>query len=172
MEAVDGELPGRDVVPDVAGLRGLRQKVPEEVAQVLLGTGDVLATVQVSREIRAVDLVVNERVRLEHRGELFPGVAGSVPDLGEVLEVTGHLTFVPGDEDCLHVGEVLVQRGAPDAGLLGDLGHRHRREPVRSYELCRGVEGRTAHGAAVGLDRVVPQLRHDPSIRSDAIQTI
>ena len=82
-----------------------------------------------------------------------------------MFEVAGDLTFVPGDQDRFDVGEVLVQRRASDAGLLGDLRHRHRPQPVLGHQRRRGVEGRVAHRAAVRLDRLVPQLRHDRSIR-------
>ena len=83
-------------------------------------------------------------------------------DFGESAEVLGDESFVPGDEDGLDVGVVLVQRRSADPGLLGDLGHRHRPEPVLRHERGSGVEGRIPDRLAMLLDRLVPELRHKP----------
>ena len=52
-------------------------------------SGDVLTSMQERRELGAVMLVGNERV----------GTARLGPDFGEMLEVAGDLTFVPGHQD-------------------------------------------------------------------------
>ena len=78
-----------------------------------------------------------------------------------MLEVGHDLTFVPGGQDRFDVREVLVQRRASDAGFLGDLRHRHRADPALGNEAGSGLDDRLADGAAVLLDRRVPQLRHD-----------
>jgi hypothetical protein len=44
--------------------------------------------------------------------------------VGEFVQVPGDLPLVPGDHDRFNVREVLVEGGAPDPGLLGDLRHR------------------------------------------------
>jgi len=95
-----------------------------------------------------------------------------VSDLGELGEVLGDLAFVPGKQDRLHVREVLVQRRSADAGVLGDLGHRHRGQPVLGHQGRGGVQGGVAHRAAVRLDRLVPQPRHHPTIRDDDSATL
>ena len=41
VEAVTHEFVGRDVIPDVAGLRGVGQHVPNEVAELMLRSGDL-----------------------------------------------------------------------------------------------------------------------------------
>ena len=68
-----------------------------------------------------VVLVGHECERFEHNFESFTGIAGLVPDFGEMFEVAADLTFVPRNQDALDVREVLVQRRTPDAGLFGDL---------------------------------------------------
>src|SRR5450755_2186861 len=103
----------------------------------LVGPVDVLAPVQHGRELGAMGpLVGHDRVGLQDGFEPLAGAAALVPDSCEMFEVTGDLAFVPGGQDRLEVGEVLVQGGAPDAGLLGDLRHRHRRQPVLG-DQCR-----------------------------------
>ena len=54
---------------------------------------------QECREFGVVALVGNERERLKHSFEPLTSVASVVPDFGEMFEVTGDLTFVPGDQD-------------------------------------------------------------------------
>ena len=56
MEAVAREFVGRDIVPEVAGLCGLGQQVSDQVAELLLRSGDVLASMQECREFGAVVL--------------------------------------------------------------------------------------------------------------------
>ena len=94
----------------------------------------------------------------------YGGAAAGAPvtDLGQVSQVAADLPLVPGKQDRLDVPEVLVQGRAPDAGLLGDLRHRHRPQPVPGDEGRRRVQDRVAHLAAVRLDRLVPQPRHPP----------
>ena len=80
MEAVARELVRRDIVPDVAGLRALGQQVSDQVAELLLRPGDVLASMQERREfgvVVLVGLVGDERVGLEHGFEPLAGVAGA-----------------------------------------------------------------------------------------------
>ncbi len=160
VEAVARELVRCDIVPEVAGLCGVGQQVSDEVAELLLRSGDVLTSMQECREFGAVVLVGNERVGLEYSFEPLASVASLVPDFGKMFEVVGDLTFVPGDQDGFDAWEVLVERRTSDAGLLSDLRHRHRRQSVLGHQPCSGVQGRVAHGAAVRLDRLVPHLRH------------
>ena len=107
-----------------------------------------------------VVLVGDERVGLEHSFESSASIAGLVADFGELFEVAGDLTFVPGGQDRFDIREVLVQRRTSDAGFLGNLRHRHRPQPLRGHQCRGGVQGRVAHRAAMRLDRLVPQLRH------------
>ena len=134
VEAVTRELVGRDIFPETAGLGGLGQQVSNEVAELLLCSGDVLTPMQECLKLGAVVLVLNERVCLEHGFEPLANVAGFVPDLGEILEVAADLTFVPGDQDRFDVWEVLVQGRTSDAGLLSDLRSSPTAAPVRPAE--------------------------------------
>src|ERR1017187_9307455 len=87
-----------------------------------------LAPVQKYREFSAVGpLVGHQRVSLKHGFEPPGDVTGLVPDACEMLQVAADLALVPGDQDGLNVGKVLIQRRPPDAGLRGDLRHRPRR---------------------------------------------
>jgi hypothetical protein len=176
VQAVARQLVSRDVVPDLAGRRGRGEQVPEEVAELSLRSGQVLAPVherrQVGAVVRAGTLVGDARVGLEHHFEPLARVGGSVPDLGEVLQMVGHVALVPGDQDRLDVREVLVQRCPSDAGLIGDLGHRHRGQPVLGHERRRGVQRGLPHGVAVRLDRVVPEPRHHDECTSRRLRYI
>ena len=75
-------------------------------------------------------LVEYQRVGPEHRLEPLAGATSLVAHFGELCEVLGDLAFVPGDQDRVHVWEVFVERRSSDAGLGGDLGHRHRRQSM------------------------------------------
>src|SRR5438093_2764293 len=73
------------------------------------------------------------------------------------------VTFVPGDQDRLNVGKVLVQGCTPDPGFFCDLRHRHRPRPVLSYKGCGSVNDGFAHTDAVRLYGLVP-VRRQPRI--------
>ncbi len=165
VEAVARKLVSRDIIPDVPGLDALGQQVSDQFAELLLRPGDVLLSMQECRQFGGVALVLNERVSLEHSFEPLGSVASLVSEFSEMFEVAGDVTFVPGDQDRFDVWEVLVQRRTSDAGLLGDLRHRHRPQPVLGHQRRSSVQDRVAHRAAVRLDGLGPQLRHCPSIR-------
>ena len=83
MEAVARKLVRRHIVPEVAGLLSLGQQVSDEVAELVLRSADVLTPMEECHELGAVDdrdIVVDERVGLEHRYEPLAGVAGSVSE--------------------------------------------------------------------------------------------
>jgi hypothetical protein len=103
METVSRKLVGRDVIPDVPGLCALRQQVSDEAVEVPLRSGDVLTAMQEGHEFGAVVLVRNECKGFEYRFEPFKGFAGSIADLGEMLDVAGDLSFMPCDHDRLDV---------------------------------------------------------------------
>lgn len=105
VEAVAGQLLGRDIVADVARLGGLGQQICYEAEQVLLGLGDVLAAMQERRHVVVVMLVLDERIGLEDGTEPLTGVAGLVPDVLKMLKVTGDLALVPGQQDRFDVGK-------------------------------------------------------------------
>ena len=69
----------------------------------LLRSGDVLASMQECGEFGAVVLLGNERIRLEHGFQPLAGVTRLVADLSELFEVSGDLTFVPGNQDRLDI---------------------------------------------------------------------
>jgi hypothetical protein len=73
-------------------------------------------------------------------------------------EVFGDMPFMPGDQDRLNAREVLVECGAADAGLLGDLRHGHRAQPVLGDKRRGGLKDGIAYLATVRLDRLVPEL--------------
>ena len=101
-------------------------------------------------------LVADERIRLQH----VVDAVGPLPDVVKLLEVIGDLALVPGGEDRVDVGEVLVERRAADSGPLCDLGHRDTGQAAYGDQTGCRVEDRFPHRVAVGRDGVVPQLRH------------
>jgi hypothetical protein len=62
------------------------------------------------------------------------------------------MLLVPGGQEGLDVGEVLVQSGPTDAGALGDLGHRHREHTLLLNQLAHRVEN--------GLPHLLPMRLH------------
>ena len=174
MQAVAGQLAGLGVVAQLASPHALSDEVADEIQQLLLGPGDVLAAVHHRGQFGAMGPVVGYlRVGGEHGLEPPGGGAcGLVPDLGEVFEVAGDVALVPGGQDRLDVGEVLVQGRAAYARLGGDPRHRDRRQPVLGDQGCGGIQGRVMHRPAVLLDRLVPQLRHSPSLHDARPSTL
>src|SRR5262245_36299608 len=112
--------------------------------------------------------MADHRVRLEHAEEPIERVVRSSGELLEFLQVGFDATIVLGYQDRLDVREVLVQRRPPDAGLLGDLRHRHRAQAVRCNESGRGLEDGVPYLNTVLLDRFTPQLRHRESVHAGA----
>ncbi len=167
MEAVARELVGRHVVPEVAGSCPFGHELSDHAMEPMLRSNNTLVPVKELDERRVVipvRVMGEVRVRLEHGPQSLTGVAGLFPNFGEVLEMAGYLTFVPGKQDRIDIREVLVQGRTADTGLLGDVRHRHRPEAVLGNKLRCRVQDRVAHIAAMRLDRLAPQLRHGASI--------
>ena len=99
VKAIVRELAGCDIAPEGAGLCALGKQVSDEFSELLLRPGDVFTSMQERRELRAVVLVGNQGVGLEHSFETVPSVAGAVSDLDETFEVAAHLTFVASEHD-------------------------------------------------------------------------
>jgi hypothetical protein len=102
VEAVARKLLGRHIIPEVAGLCALGQQISDHVLELLLRSGDLLVSMQECGEfgvVVPVGLVGNEGVGLEHSFESLASVASLVSDFGEIFEVAGDLTFVPGAQD-------------------------------------------------------------------------
>jgi hypothetical protein len=80
VEAVARQLVGRHILPNFARLCALRQQASEQIAQVLLRTGDVLSPMEKNRELSAVVLMLDPCVGLEHRFEPLARVTTLVPE--------------------------------------------------------------------------------------------
>src|SRR5690606_19269890 len=166
MQAVARELAGRDVVADTAVAHAVGQQLLDHAVELPPGPDDLRVAVQEGRQTTFVmtsGVVRGEGEGPQYRLELFTGVRALIADLDQVLEVVADLALVPGEQDRLDIGKVLVQRGAPDPGVLGDLRHRHRRESAFCDQCRGGVQHGGAYGGAVRVDRLRPQLRHTVS---------
>src|SRR5205823_9338305 len=97
VKAVARKLVRRDIIADIARSHGLDQQVPNEVAELLVRSGDVLTSMQECRELGAVVLVGNERVGFEHGLEALGSRARPVADFSELFEMAGDLSLVPGE---------------------------------------------------------------------------
>ena len=97
---------------------------------------------------------------LEYRLEPLSGTLSSVPDLGELVEVTRDLPFVPRAQDRFDVGKVFIERGAADPTILGNLRHGHRMKAVACHERRCGVKDRAMYLTAVRCNGFIPQSRH------------
>src|SRR6266496_2067342 len=172
VEAVARELVRRDIIAEVPGFCPLDQQVSDEIGELLLCAGDMLTSMQECREFGPVVLVGHERERVEHSFEPLASVARSVADFREIFEMARYLTFMPSDQDRFDVREVFVQRRTSDAGLLGNLRHRNRPQPVFGHQCRGGVQRPVDYRAAVRLNCLAPELRHDLSIRDGGILTI
>ena len=83
-------------------------------------------------------------------------LAGAIPDPDELVELLLDVLLVPGEQDRLDVGEVLVQRRPADARPLGDVRHLHRCQAVLRHQLPGGPENRGSDVAPVLDDGLVP----------------
>jgi hypothetical protein len=160
VQAVGGQLVGRDVAAGRAVPGGLADQRGDERVQVRVSLGDVLAGVQQRGPVAAVAALadlgrVGPQDRFQPGGRLR-----RLADVRQATEVRGDVPLVPGEQDRLDVREVLVERGAADAALPGDLGHGHAGQPVLGDQHGGGVEGRVADRVAVRLDRLAPDPRH------------
>ena len=99
MKAVVRKLFGCDIIPHVTGLNALHEQPPDELGKPALRSGDVLISMQQGLQFGGVTLVLNERVRLEHRFESLGRVPGPIAEFGETFEVASDVTLVPGDQD-------------------------------------------------------------------------
>jgi hypothetical protein len=90
VQTESGQLVRADVVPDVTCLRRLGQEAPYEVTQVLLGMRHMIASAQERRKLpfATSPLLLDERVRLQNRGEPFAGAAGAVAQAGQLIQLT------------------------------------------------------------------------------------
>jgi hypothetical protein len=105
---------------------------PEEPVDLFLALPVLARLTEDCREPRTVlspsgdDLCVGAEDRLEHALRIVCCVAHR----GQLLEAGIDLPLVPGHEDGLDVGEVLVDRGPGDACGHSDLGHGRGPEPA------------------------------------------
>jgi hypothetical protein len=123
VEAVGGELVGGDVVSHDLLVGGIGHEVADELVELLASAGEVLALVQGGGERAAVALLLSDAgVGGKDGFEPVGGVTVLVAQRAELVDVGGSdLSVVPGAQDGVDVGEVLVQGRAPDAGVGGDL---------------------------------------------------
>jgi MFS transporter, DHA2 family, multidrug resistance protein len=169
MQAVGSQLAGGHVVPDLPAPGGLAQQGGNELLQVPVRPGHVLALVQQGGQLTAVPALAGQAGVLPQDGRQPARRTGRGADGGEVLQVHGDVALVPGREDGLDVREVLVERGPADAAVLGDLRHRHAGQPVLGDQGRRGVQRGVPHGVPVRRDRLGPDPRHAATIRRDSI---
>ena len=105
VKAIACELVRRDIFPEVTGLCDLGQQISDQVDELLLRSGDVLTSMHKCREFGTMLLTVmaDERVGLQHSFEPLASVTGMIAEFGEMFEVAGDMTLVPGDQDRLDV---------------------------------------------------------------------
>ncbi len=171
--AVARELVWVGVTANDASCHHLTEQVAEEPLDLLLRLDHVLAPMEQGRQLSGavlLSVVADHRVGGEHRLEPLEWLAGRFAQGSETFQMIADLLFVMSLEDGFDVGEVLVERGAPDASGLGDLRHGYREQSVLKDQLPGGTEDRLAHLGAVRVDRLVPKPRHPNMIRDvDAI---
>jgi hypothetical protein len=159
-EAIPCELVWRDVASHGFGVRRLGEYIAHEPMEMPLRRCDVPAAMEGARHFAVVVLVLNERVGMEDSLQSLANIVLSVAELGEMFQVPTDLALVPSEKDRFDIWEVLVQRGAADARLLGDLRHRDRAETVLGDESDGRRESGLADSAPMRVDRLVPDLRH------------
>jgi hypothetical protein len=154
-----------------------RTKKPRKVllfsTDIFLSGREIDLTVQHRAEIVPMpfgavirSLVLDPGVGVQHGSQ--PGRCGlfSFGEVGQQVQVTGDLMIVPGPQDLLDAREVPVERRATDPSLVCDVGHGDVQGAMFVRQRCRGSHDGRAHLTAVRLDRLVPELRHGPSVQA------
>ena len=130
----------------------------------VFGAGDTTMLQEERAEIRPValvgDLEANDSVGLQHGADALVDGTISVGQRPELAEVGADVLVMPGVEDGLDVGEVLVERGSANADIFGDARHRDGTHPAFGHERRCGLDYGAADLLAMGVDRVGPQLGH------------
>ncbi len=172
MEAVDRQLPGRDVTPDSAGPYALAQQAPDQVDEPLPRPGDVLASMQERRQFSGmVPAAVATSVALRHgRGAATGRSAPGGILIGDAAAYDAHSGLVLGSlfrsvaSDVAAVAEAAAPGGAGvlEAGcgpghLSIRMARRHGLE-VTGLDLDPAMIERAranADGAGEGYGRLV-----------------
>src|SRR5918997_399725 len=92
--------------------------------------------------------------------------------LGKLAQILLDVSLVPGQQDRVDVGEVLVQGRAADPALLGDVRHLDRGQPYLVDQRPGGVQDRRSYVLPMLVDRLAPQPRHASSVRPVAASTL
>lgn len=110
-------------------------------------------------------LVDHESVCLEHLFELRSNIRISGLNFVKSREMLRNAAIVPGDEKCVGVGKILVDRCSPNAGRFGDVRHRHGKDSMLGNQSRNRIQNRVSNAVAMRFDRLTPQLRHHVSIQ-------
>lgn len=129
VDAVPGEFTHGDVVTDRSSCDGVAEQVLDNAMKLTPGLVDEWIGVEHDHEFARMRLfvMVSNSLSLdlsvggEHRFESLGACSGAVAYLAEVGEMAGDLAEVPGGKNRLDIGIVLVEGGAADPGLFGDL---------------------------------------------------
>ena len=142
----------------------LRDQALEKVGELPLRVGYPGLPVEDGANVAEMRSAHPGRVVLQNLAEQDGRVGRPLSDAHHPVQVTLDLLLVPGPNNRLDVGEVLVQGGAADAGGLRDLRHRERERPVSANKLLGCLEDRLAHQLPVLADGLPPQLWHRVTI--------
>lgn len=96
----------------------------------------------------------------QNRFKSLKGPGRPATDRFKVRQVSGDLPPVPGRKNVLHILEILVERGTPDASLGGNARHVEGGKALVSGDGRRPIHDRIGHGVAMGGNGVVPEFGH------------
>lgn len=117
------ELRRWHIPADLASLDALGQEALLEVAEFVLSPSGVRALVHECHQVGAVVVmshpVEDGSIGSQYRFESFECRAGPVAQCSQLVQVMGNVLGVPGHQDGLDIGEVLIRGGPPDPGCLG-----------------------------------------------------
>jgi len=97
-----------DIAADPAGLHCFGEQLTDEMEQLALRMLHVVSAVQLGGQRGVPGVTGQQGVGLQDGPQSVLRL-GMVPDLGQMREVLGDLTLVPGEQDGFDVREVLVQ---------------------------------------------------------------
>ena len=163
MEAIARQFVRSGVIADLSGVGSLGDETADQLVKALFGARDMLVAMQETAQITvgvSARLVGDHGVGVKNRREALFGFAGLSGDFDELAEVAVYLALVPRAQDRFDMGEVLVERRAPNPRSLGDLRHRHTQQSTLLDQGDGRVEDRIADFAAMRFDGLGPQLWH------------
>ena len=155
----------RNVVLSNGGGKNMREhhlQLVHVLAELRVGLGGEHGAHRRARRQVAARQVVDLQANVDR--ELVNRVFDALQADAQLVEEAFGLVQGVGDQQFAHVGEVVVDCGAADAGVLGDVGHGQAGEAAVVEDLAEGVEDGALGVFALGGVGCCRNTRHSDTL--------